>query len=66
MDMNEYLVDRLVHIRMSEMHEAAARRSLVSSARRRTGVRVTLGLALIRLGRWALGPARRPLASHSS
>ena len=66
MDMNEYLIQQMVRLRMSEMHEAAARQAMVSFARRRTGVRVALGLALIRLGRWAVGPARRPLASHGS
>jgi hypothetical protein len=67
MDMNEYLIEHMVSVRLSELHEAAARQSLARAAGpARPSVRVALGLALIRLGTWALGPAHRPLASRTS
>jgi hypothetical protein len=67
MDMNEYLIEHMVTARLAELHENAARQSLArAAAPARPGLRVALGLALIRLGTWAVGPARRPLASHTS
>jgi hypothetical protein len=67
MDMNEYLIEHMVSVRLSELHEAAARQSLARAAAPvRPSLRVALGLALIRLGNWAVGPAHRPLASRTS
>ena len=66
MDMNEYLVEKMVGERISEMHAAALRRQLHTTVAARRPMRVTLGLALIRLGTWALGPAHRRLAPRTS
>ena len=67
MDMNGYIVEQLVRVRLSEMRASAARADLARrAAPARPGVRVALGLALIRLGTWALGPGHRPLASRTS
>ena len=67
MDMNEYLIEHMVSGRLSELHEAARRQKLARmGAPTGTYVRVALGLALIRLGNWALGPTHRPLASRAS
>lgn len=67
MDMNEYLVGKMVGLRLSELHAAAARADLVRRAGPpRPPVRVALGLALIRLGRWTLGSGHRRLASRTS
>jgi hypothetical protein len=65
MDMNEYLIEKMVGERIAEMHAAAARWSRAGWGSRRP-LRVRLGLALIRLGQWALGPAHRPLAPRPS
>jgi hypothetical protein len=67
MDMNEYLIGKLVGLRLSELHAAAARADLARRAMPpRPPVRVALGLALIRLGRWTVGPGHRRLASRAS
>jgi hypothetical protein len=66
MDMNSYLVEKLVSTRLSEMRAAAARLDLARQASPKRPLRVALGVALIRLGHWALGPGRRPLASRTS
>ena len=67
MDMNEYLIGKLVGLRLSELHAAAAQADLARRAvPPRLPIRVALGLALIRLGRWTLGPGHRRLASRTS
>jgi hypothetical protein len=67
MDMNEYLIEQMVGLRLSELHAAAARADLARrAAPARSPVRVALGLALIRLGKWTLGPGHRRLASRTS
>ena len=67
MDMNEYLIGKMVGLRLSELHAAAAQADLARRAvPPRPPVRVALGLALIRLGRWTLGPGHRRLASRAS
>ena len=54
-------------MRLAEMHAAAARRIWRARPHRRGHTaRVALGLALIRLGTWAIGPRHRPLASRTS
>jgi hypothetical protein len=67
MDMNEYLIEHMVSGRLSDLREAAEQQRLARlGAPTGRHVRVALGLALIRLGTWALGPAHRPLASRTS
>jgi len=66
MDMNEYLIEKMVGERISEMHAAAAHLHLPARWAPRQPLRVRLGLALIRLGHWALGSAHRPLAPRTS
>ena len=67
MDMNEYLIEHMVSGRLSDLHEAAQRQRLARLGAPTGGhLRVALGLALIRLGTWALGPAHRPHASRTS
>jgi hypothetical protein len=56
----------MVGERISEMHAAALRRQLQTTGAARQPIRVTLGLALIRLGTWALGSAHRRLAPRTS
>jgi hypothetical protein len=57
----------MVGMRLAEMHAAAARADLArQAAPARPTARVALGLALIRLGTWAIGPGHRPLASRTS
>jgi hypothetical protein len=66
MDMNEYLIEKMVGERISEMHAAALRWHLPAMWPPRRPLRVRLGLALIRLGHLALGAAHRPLAPRTS
>jgi hypothetical protein len=66
MDMNEYLIEKMVGERISEMQAAALRWHLPALWGPRRPLRVRLGLALIRLGHWALGSAHRPLAPRTS
>jgi hypothetical protein len=67
MDMNEYLIEHMVSGRLSDLHAAAEQQRLARiGAPSGSYVRVALGLALIRLGTWALGPTHRPLASRTS
>ena len=56
MDPNEYLVECLVKERLAEARAAAARNTLARSLPPRRPARVALGLALVRVGRWILGP----------
>ena len=66
MDMNEYLIEKMVGERISEMHAAALRWHLPAKWAPRRPLRVRLGLTLIRLGHWTLGSAHRPLAPRTS
>jgi len=66
MDMNVYLIEKMVGERISEMHAAAERWHRPGMWAPRRSLRVRLGLALIRLGNRALGPAHRPLAPRTS
>ena len=66
MDMNEYLIEKMVGERISDMQAAAVHRNLATARAPHRALRVRLGLALIRLGHWALGPGHRPLASRTS
>jgi hypothetical protein len=51
--LNEYHADYLAHDRMAEAQARAARRQLLAAARLpRPCLRVRIGRALIRLGRW--------------
>jgi len=56
MDMNDYLIDTLVRQRLDDIR-ADARRAVLAAALAppRQPLRVTLGVALMRLGRWVLG-----------
>jgi hypothetical protein len=66
-DMNEYLIEHMVSGRLSDLRAVAEQQRLARiGAPSGAYVRVALGRALIRLGTWALGPAHRPLASHTS
>ena len=66
MDMNEYLIEKMVGERIAEMHAVAQRLRGPARWTARQPLRVRLGLALIRLGHRALGPAHRPLAPRTS
>ena len=50
MDMNSYLVEWLAKERLSELHTSLARQQLAASVRRRSPLRVKLGLALVSFG----------------
>ena len=66
MDMNEYLIEKMVGERIADMQTAAVRWNLSAARAPRRPLRVRLGLALIRLGHWAVGSAHRPLAPRTS
>jgi hypothetical protein len=66
MDMNEYLIEKMVGERIAEMQATATRWQQLARGAMRRPLRVKLGLALIRLGHWAVGPAHRPLAPRPS
>jgi len=66
MDMNEYLIEKMVGERIAEMQARATRWQQSARVTVRRPLRVRLGLALIRLGHWAVGPAHRPLAPRTS
>jgi hypothetical protein len=60
MDMNAYVIETLSRYQLAERHAAAEVMSQVrAAAPPRRPLRVTLGLALIRVGTWALGPRDR-------
>jgi hypothetical protein len=67
MDMNSYAIEVLARYQLQERHASAARfhRARAAAGPRRP-LRVALGLALIRVGTWALGPGHRPLAPRPS
>lgn len=56
MDMNDYQIDILVRQRLDDIR-ADARRAVLAAALAppRQPLRVTLGVTLVRLGRWVLG-----------
>lgn len=63
MDLNLYTMEALARYQLEELRAGADVRSqLQEAARWRRPLRVALGLTLIRLGTWALGPTRHPLA----
>jgi hypothetical protein len=76
MDMNDYVMNTIVRQRLDDIR-ADARRAVLAAALTppRQPLRVTLGLTLVRLGRWLLGaehgvvsapePASRPASSAS-
>jgi hypothetical protein len=56
-------MEALARYQIEELRAGAAVRSqLRQAARWRQPLRVTLGLTLIRIGAWALGPAHHQLA----
>jgi hypothetical protein len=57
-DLNEYHGDFLARDRLAEARAAAAHRELVRSLRQRRGLRIVLGLRLIRVGRRLVASAR--------
>jgi hypothetical protein len=65
-DLNHYAVELLVHDRLAERRQAAARHALALTAMRpRAVIRAVVGLALIRLGTRALGQDHARLASRA-
>ena len=66
MELNTYVMEAIARQELAERRIAAMREGLArAAARPRRPVRVTLGLALIRLGTLTLGP-HRPLVPRSS
>ena len=55
--MNMHVEECWAHEKLREARAEAARQNLVSSLRESRPFRVSLGLALIRTGRWLAGPA---------
>jgi hypothetical protein len=67
MDMNGYALEVLARQQIAELHAGAALYELArAAAPPRRSLRVVVGLALIRLGTWALGPAHRTLSPRTS
>jgi hypothetical protein len=64
--MNPYIVETLSRYQLEEMRADAAILGQVRAVRPPRPLRVTLGLALIRIGTWALGPTHRRLAPRTS
>jgi hypothetical protein len=62
MDMNAYVMEVLSRHQLEELRAGAERQSQLREIAPARPLRVTLGLALIRLGTWALGPSHRRLA----
>lgn len=63
MELNEYAIEILVRDRLAELRaDAALRDRLHDDTSAGQPLRVVLGLALIRVGTWALGSAHRSLA----
>jgi hypothetical protein len=58
--MNAHLFEQLARERLNEARAEAARLALVRALRPARPLRVVLGLALIRAGRWVAGRAARP------
>ena len=67
MDMNGYALEIIARQQIAERHAGAALYELArAAAPPRRPLRIAIGLALIRLGTWALGPARRTLSPRTS
>jgi len=65
--MNPYVMEALAQHQLEALRADAAVLSQVRAATPpRPPLRVTLGLALIRVGTWTLGQAHRPLAPGRS
>ena len=67
MDLNLYALDVLSRDRLAALRaDAEVHAHLRATARARRPLRVSVGLALIRVGTWALGPGHRCLAPRTS
>ena len=67
MDVNLYVLERLARDRLAELRAGAVAHGWARAAvRARRPIRVSVGLALIRVGTWAVGPRHRSLASRTS
>ena len=67
MDMNGYALEILARDHLAELRARCERQELIRAAMPAAGsLRVALGLALIRAGRWTLGDADRRLAPRAS
>ena len=67
MDVNLYALEALSRDRLAELRAGAAAHGLARGVLPpRRQLRVGVGLALIRLGTWALGRGHGPLARHTS
>jgi len=66
MDMNLYALEVMARQQIAERHAGAALYELARAATTpRRPLRIAVGLALIRLGTWALGSTHRRLATSS-
>ena len=67
MDVNLYVLEALSRDRLAALRAGAAAHGLARGVvPPRRQLRVGVGLALIRLGTWALGRGHGPLARHTS
>ena len=67
MDVNLYVLEALSRDRLAELRAGAAAHGLARGVvPPRRQLRVGVGLALIRLGTWALGRGHGALARHTS
>jgi hypothetical protein len=67
MDMNHYSLELIARQQIAERHAGVALYELArAAAPPRRSLRVVVGLALIRLGTRALGPAHRTLSPRTS
>jgi hypothetical protein len=64
--MNPYIIETLSRYQLEELRAAAAILGQVRAATAPRPLRVALGLALIRIGTWTLGPTHRRLAPRTS
>jgi hypothetical protein len=64
--MNPYIVETLSRYQLEQMRADAAILGQVRAVRPPQPLRVMLGLALIRIGTWTLGPTHRRLAPRPS
>ena len=67
MDVNLYALEALTRDRLAELRAGAELHGQIHGAVAiRRPLRVTFGLTLIRVGIWALGAGRNPLAPRTS